>query len=319
MGAEVLVLVTCTNRKTLSPLSALTLRAVPGRSLAARAEAWLDRLQTTKATHLSAESLYAGNHWHVVRSMQNDATHLGSKISVWVCSAGYGLIPLRAEIASYASTFAPNHPDSVTRGADNGQASTARREWWRILAGWTGPDPGSPRTIHDLASARKNSIVLLAASPQYLDAAADDLTQATGVLGPERLAIFCAGLDSHPTLDPYLVPGDARLQTALGGALNSLNARCVRYALEHAGKDGLRLTALRKRFSRLLHKQPDRIAPKRTPLSDEEVCAFIQKALEKDKSLRPTPILDRLRTRGLACEQSRFCALFRRVEGGRRA
>src|SRR5207247_1803168 len=105
---------------------ALTLRAVRGRTLAARAEAWLKRVRATEATHVPAESLYSGDHWQVVRSIQNDATRGGPRVSIWVCSAGYGLIPLRAQIASYAATFAPYHPDSITRGADNGQASTAR-------------------------------------------------------------------------------------------------------------------------------------------------------------------------------------------------
>lgn len=318
MGADVVVLVTCTNRKTLSPPSALMLRTVRGRTPAARAAAWLDRLQSAEVEHVPAESLYAGDHWQVVRAMRDDATRAGRRVCVWVCSAGYGLIPLGADIAPYGATFAPNHPDSVTRGQDNGRAGAARREWWRTLAGWSGPAPGSPRTIVDLVSGLKNRSLLVAASPQYLDAAADDLALAASALGPERVAVFCAGLDSHPILDPYVVPCDARLQKALGGALNSLNARCVRSALPQTGEDGVRLTVLRRRFSRLLSAQPQRTTPKRTPLSDDEVRAFIMKALREDATLRPTPLLDRLRRRGLACEQARFCALFRRAEGGRR-
>ena len=312
MGAEVHVLVTCTNRKTVSPLAALTLRAVPGRTPADRADVWVDRLQTTKTDHITAESLYAGDHWQVVRSMPISANR------VWVCSAGYGLIPLSAKLASYAATFTPNHPDSVTRKTDMGEARTSRRAWWKTLSRWVGPDPEAPRTIYDLASRRKNSILIVAASPRYLDALEDDLTLAASVLGTERLAIFSAGSNSHPTLAPYLVPCDARLQATLGGSLTSLNARCVRYALEQANEDGLRLTPLRERFVRLLREQPARIPSHRTPLSDEEVCVFIQTALEQDETIRPTPLLVRLRDAGRACEQSRFCALFRKMEGGRR-
>lgn len=318
MGAEVLVLVTCTNRKTVPPAPALSLRAIPGRTPAARVKVWLKRMRAAPGTSVSAEALYAGDHWHVVRSIQNDATRAKRQISVWVCSAGYGLIPLCAEIVSYAATFTSNHPDSVTRAVDNRQARRTRREWWGALATWSGPEPGAPRTIYELAREHKNSTLLLAASPQYLDAVADDLGRAATVLSPGRVCIFCAGADSRPCpqLDAFLVPCSARLQEALGGALNSLNTRCVRYALRHAGEDGLQLPALRTFFARLLRKQPKRQAPQRTPLSDEEVYRFIQTALGKDSTIRPTPLLFRLREGGLACGQSRFCALFRRVEGG---
>src|SRR5205807_4977590 len=110
------------------------------------------------------------------------------------------------------------------------------RAWWSALASWSAPDLRQPRTIKDLVSNHKSSHLIVAASPHYLDAVSDDLAKAAALLRPERLAIFCAGSNTHPTLGAYLVPCDARLQRALGGALNSLNVRCVRYALQHAAK-----------------------------------------------------------------------------------
>ncbi len=317
MGAEVLVLVTCTNRKTARPSAALMLRAVPGRNPAARADAWVRRLQAARNHYLPAASLYSGDHWHVARSVQQSAASDGHRVSVWVCSAGYGLIPLHAEIVPYAATFSPNHPDSVTRGVDNGGASAARRTWWETLAAWSGPASGEPRTIEDLVSGQKRSSLLVAASPHYLDAITDDLERAAGVLGPGRLAIFSAGADGHPSLGSYLIPCDARLQTALGGALSSLNARCVRYAIQNLDENGSDLTGLPSLFSRLLRKQPPRESAQRTPLSDEEVSAFIRDALAADPAVRPTPLLRRLRGTSRACEQSRFCRLYREAMGGR--
>ncbi len=317
MGAEVFVLVTCTNRKTVDPPAALMLRAVPGRVPGARAASWIHRLQTARVERLPAASLYAGDHWHVVRSIHQHGTRKGWRVSVWVCSAGYGLIPMQAEIAPYAATFVPNHPDSVSRGAKNGEASAARREWWTTLAAWPGPTPGAARTLCDLISGRKNRYLLVASSPQYLDAVTDDLERAAETLGPERLTIFSAGTDSHPTLGNHLVPCDARLQRVLGGALNSLNARCVRYALEHLGEDGPQRTVLHTLFSRLLQKLPKHKPPQRSPLSDEDVCIFIKEALSADATVRPTALLRRLRESERACEQKRFGTLFRQVEGGR--
>jgi hypothetical protein len=315
LGADVLVLITCTNRKTVIPSPALRLRSVPGRTTAARAQAWIDRLSTADVERLPASRLYSGDHWHVVRSIGQDRQR--HRVGLFVCSAGYGLVPVEANLAPYAATFALNHPDSVARSAKNGQASSAQRAWWEALAAWSGPVPGSPRSIADLACERKNSILLIAASPQYLDAVTDDLDRAAAAVGPERLAVFSAGADSHPTLAGHLVPCDARLQNALGGSLSSLNARCVRYALSHLGDDRLTFSSIRRLFSRLLNKQPEYEPTQRKALSDKEVCAFIRKALAADAGIRPTPLLRRLRDSDLACEQSRFTMLFRRVEGGR--
>jgi hypothetical protein len=162
-------------------------------------------------------------------------------------------------------------------------------------------------------------MLLVAASTHYLDAVADDLRRAAAVLGRERLAIFCAGLHSHAALGDYLVPCDARLQAILSGALNSLNIRCVRYALGLSDGKGLELSALKQHFSGLLQARPKRETHVSEKLSDKDVHAFVLDALKKDPSVRPTPLLRILRASGHACEQSRFGELFRRVEGGRHA
>lgn len=303
----------------MSPAPALTLRTVLSRTPESRAKAWITRLASASGDPLPAASLYAGDHWHVVRSIHEDAVRTKRPVSVWICSAGYGLIPFAGKVAPYAATFAPNHPDSVTCGVGNGEASGARRGWWRALASWAGPAPPAPRTIKELVREHVSSFLLAAASPHYLDAMSDDLQEAAALLGPGRLAVFSAGSDSHPTLGKYLVPCDARLQAVLGGALNSLNVRCLRYAFTDRWKRGLELTALQGIFSRLLRKQPERKAADRRALSDEEVCAFIRKALAKEPGARPTPLLRVLRDSGCACEQGRFSELFRRVEGGAHA
>jgi hypothetical protein len=188
-----------------------------------------------------------------------------------VLSAGYGLIPLDALVRPYAATFAPNHPDSVTAAVTQGGASDARRAWYEHLAQWRGPEPASPRTLAELASEHKNSIVLVAGSDHYLDAVATDLLEAAQTLRSGRLAVFSAGTENHRTLDPYRVPCNATLQAELGGPLNSLNVRCLRYALGHAKAGGLELPALKNTFGRLLKAQPERTKHNRRPLSDDEV------------------------------------------------
>jgi hypothetical protein len=50
-------------------------------------------------------------------------------------------------------------------------------------------------------------------------------------------------------------------------------------------------------------------------MTDEEVRAFIGKALTGNRRLRPTPLLQTLRQGGQACEHSRFARLFHEVQG----
>ena len=304
LGAEVLVLVTCTNRKTAEVPPTLNLRAVKGKTIAARAAAWVGRLTDPRANTRPASSLYAGDHWQVVRSLSGGVGGTRST-SVWVCSAGYGLIPLSAPVCPYGATFAAAHPDSVVR-TGGATPCSQRKAWWDVLANWPGPIPGAARTVAALAGEHKNSILLVAASQNYLDAITDDLIEAASILRPGRLAIFCAGADEGSPLAPYLVGSDARLQTALGGSLTSLNARCVRHALETGGAGDLDLAGLRRRFSNLLRRQPALTVPGRKPMSDEEVNRYVRRALSRDPLIRPSPLLKRLRDSGRACEQRRF-------------
>jgi hypothetical protein len=238
-------------------------------------------------------------------------------VSVWIVSAGYGLIPLHADIRPYSATFSTNHPDSVVLEEHDDSPAKARRAWWKTLADWDGPAPGHARTIAALASGQKDSAFLVAASPPYLDAFADDLEAARQALpNPERLAIFSAGSAKPASLPGNFIPCDARLRHLLGGSLGSLNVRCIRYALAKLNGDLPSVAGLRTLFTRALHRQPDLPTYTREPLSDEQVCAFIRFALAEDAELRPTPLLRRLRDSGRACEQHRFGELFRQVEGG---
>ena len=200
MGRLVHVLVTCANRKTVEPASPLTLRTVPRSLVSARCKAWIRRLKAAATAPVPAEDLYAGDHWQVVRSLRTLVQGDNLSVSVWIVSAGYGLIPLHAGIRPYSATFSTNHPDSVVLDENDDSPAEARRTWWTTLAEWDGPAPRSARTIAALVAGQKDSALLVAASPAYLDAFADDLEAARQALAnPERLAVFSAGLGPQCT------------------------------------------------------------------------------------------------------------------------
>jgi hypothetical protein len=308
---DINLVVTCTKRKTRTPLPELLLRSVPGKAPEARAARWIKRLTSCHDEAVPVEDLYAGDHWSVVRSLAGGLPFDGQFVRVSVCSAGYGLLAWGCAVHSYAATFTPGQDDSVCRsGAD----PTAAQVWWRLLAGWEGPRPGEPRTLAQLARSAPGSPLLVVTSAVYLLAIAEDLEEARGSLAhPELLAILSAGADTTGPLGEHLLSCDARMQHLVGGARASLNVRLARFALRRLNGVAPTLPVLRAVFDRLRGGRVPAPPAPRQPATDEEVRRYIGAALRQDPALRPTRLLRRLREDGRACEQVRFTALFHQV------
>src|SRR5207249_3573951 len=102
--------------------------------------------------------------------------------------------------------------------ADSVAANGTRGHWWDALSQWSGPEPGAPRSLAQLAQCASDSTLLVALSPSYLEACSADLIAAAEFLSSSRrLSVICTGARHGGMLDQHLLPGDARLQHALGG------------------------------------------------------------------------------------------------------
>src|SRR6266542_4235262 len=86
------LVVACANRKTQPVPSSLRLRHIVGAGPAGRAAAWIDQLERSTEPTVPARQLYAGEHWQVVRGLEQIAAAAGLHASLWICSAGYGLV-----------------------------------------------------------------------------------------------------------------------------------------------------------------------------------------------------------------------------------
>jgi hypothetical protein len=302
------LVVTCANRKrgVLSP----TLRA---RELAedaapeVRCRDWICRL-AEEAANTRAADLYAGEYWQVAKRL---GEVVGPATSMWVCSAGYGLMPDDAHITAYAATFAFGQDDSVASTTDDA------RRWWEALAQWDGPVPGSPRKFADLTAHNPDAVVIAVMSDAYLKPCADDLRQAAGKLADlDNFAIIGPG-GRYPGLEDLIIPVTAAVQPAVGGSLLSLHARAARRVLEMAKAQQKPLTrpALAALMTELRESAPPVIA--RTAgarLSDDQVFVFIRTAMaEETGPVSATRLLRRLRDSGQSCEQARFKGLFQKV------
>ncbi len=163
-----------------------------------------------------------------------------------------------------------------------------------------------------MATYPKRSL-LVVASENYLAAIADDLRQGVASLAdPDSLSIVCAGARSIDGLDRNLVPCDARLQAATGGALRSLNTRLANKILRESRQPPT-ASSLSKRYRKLLSEQPPLNMYDRQPMSDDEVKKFIRQKLAIEPSLCHTPLLRMLRDNDNACEQKRFASLYTEV------
>jgi hypothetical protein len=306
------LVVTCTKKKLRAVRESLQLRSVdPTASIQAKARHWIRRLQAASGETVSPEILYGGDHWSVVRELATKYIFAHKDIRIWVCSAGYGLIPLASKIHPYSATFSSGHPDSVCVGS-TAEVASAHVQWWEQMTEWAGPIPGSPRSISALADAFPDDLLLAVMSETYLQATVPDIRKAVEQSShrPDRFAILCSGVRELEGLSHYLLPCDARLQHRVGGALSSLNIRLARDLVNNTTPAQWSRKKLQSLLSSWLEEQPDRVRYDREPMTDAEVLKEIRRALKADPASRPTPLLRMLRNSGRACEHSRFVRIF---------
>lgn len=317
MSDTVLILASCTERKHLPIPKGLRLRTVSHRDVTERASRWWQRLMHHRSDTLPATDLYAGGHWSVVRRLPEVARTRGLRPTLWVISAGYGLVSASARLHAYSATFAPGDPDSVGR---DGSANKDRQEWWAQLARLKGPDRKAPRSIADLVREDPSVSILVVASAHYVDALEPDLVKAAArLIAPERLMIITTpGRMARGPLGSHVIAAQAQWQTILGGARTSLHARLAGKILDGAA-DGLSVDTVRARLERMLERSPAVAQDERQKMTDDDVRAFIRQALASDPRSAHTKLLRALRDSGRACEQSRFKRLFFEVTGRQHA
>ncbi len=304
------IVVTCTKRKTCPVDRELKLGSVNGSTVNQVCRRWIERLRSNSSSRVEAEFLYSGDQWKIAASLPQVAAMSHMQARLWVCSAGYGLIPATASVQPYSATFSQRHPDSI-RQRQVGEGAGLLSDWWSALATWEGPAVGEPRTLQTLVERDPKAPLIVVASPVYLAAMRADLDAAViRLANSDLLTIISAGVTDIGSLQRNVLPCDGRLQAVLGGALMSLNVRVARRLLESPVRWPLRCSQAATIFNALLQECPELVRYDRSPMSDTEVREFIHQHLMLDPSQRHSPLLRRLRDDGNACEQKRFRALF---------
>ena len=309
-SATVHLVVTCSNRKTTAVPAELRFATVPGENVGDRFSAWTSRLELSACSSVAAIDLYSGEHWYVARSLPAIAQDAGFAVKLWVCSAGYGLVPADALLKPYSATLARRHTDSVAQTSDDARA------WWHMQSAWTGPVPGLPRSLAELAGRDPDSVIIAALSATYLASCGNDVIAAAGKLvAHENLSLVSAGTSSRGAFADVLCPVDGDLQRPLGGTLMSLNVRAVGHILASLKAEVPTRPAARRVIAKLSEATAPAIRPKREPASDEEIRGLIVDRLRSAPG-SCTSMLRQFRSEGRACEQSRFARLYAEAKGG---
>jgi hypothetical protein len=308
------IIASCADRKRSGYSPEIQLRSIRGRDPAERLEQWWTALSAQGGSRVAARDLYVGPYWSTVRELAAVDTRGHLAISMWVASAGYGLVPAAARIRPYSATFRPNAADSVIRRADK-QRDVRSKMWWEGLArkqslGWK-----APRRISALAKREPHAHIMVIGSSGYIAAMEDDLMGVLKVHGSSKRLVIVSGdpRSCRDELQGSWIESTARLQFKVGGSLPALHARVARQILNDAPRFGLEASALRARWARISERSPEIMKPVRTPASDLDVKSFIRESLQKEPSLKHTRLLRDFRSSGHACEQSRFRELFQQV------
>ena len=305
------IVVTCTKRKRRSPNESLKFRHITKVAIKEGFDAWVRRVSELEDDTLPARSLYAGDHWSVVGSLEQVALDSGFRATIWVCSAGYGLISINSKIKAYSATFSSSHPDTVCRWGDGKYRRSNKELWWQFQTEWPGPDPDAPRSITTLAVADPDIPLIVVASRDYMEGILSDCQGAREkLMDPDLLSIISSGSRDLPGLNSNLLPSNVALRQLVGGSVRALNIRLSRRILSVVNYQELRASILYRKCSRLVDQSPQLPLISRTRTSDHDIQEFIRENLRLNGMTGRSTLLKKLRDSGRACSQDRFSRIF---------
>lgn len=290
MAKKLTVVVTCTDRKSLSPVERLRVENLPDGQQSERVEQWRAALRQ-ESGRLSLRRLYRGDAWKQALELESSLRDVGFAPNLLVASAGLGLVPVDDEWPAYAATFSSRHPDTV------GRDTADIRLWWKLIT----------REQKSLAEQAQGQ-TLMVLSETYSSAMAENLA---AFEGRDDVVIFGGSKDVPEELR---IPSDAALRGELGGTSGSLNVRTANAWISRLDSPNLVGQRNNGRWRDWVAEVRRPEVYERKPMTDDDVIAFIRDVRLREPRLRKTAALRMLRDKGFACEQRRFGGLFSAVE-----
>jgi hypothetical protein len=255
-----------------------------------RAHLWVKALHSSDRG-VPLRTLYKGESWSRTVQLAQVAATMGYAADVFVASAGLGLRSIDSTAPAYAATFARGHLDSI---ASN---SLDSRDWWQQLNGLLGQH--FPRDYDEYLVVLSEAY-LSAISPMIETAVVDQL--------PSRVVVIGGSSEVDGVVR---VRARKDLRSALGGTATSLNQRMAAQWLRLADGDSIAGESVQKDWDRWVQGSAQKESFARRQLTDEQVRSEIRNQIASIPKVSASRGLRDLRSRGFACEQSRYGRLFK--------
>ena len=301
------VITNCTNRKLVAPAPRLQASKLGRGSQEKLARNWSKRIQTTKPV-VRAGDLYGGR---AFREAENAAKSGGG--SLWIVSAGLGLVSANTHVPSYGLTISPGSPDSLSDLVSGDHFCP--QTWWKTVNRYK-----RPGSICKLVREHPSERFLLAISSRYLTLITDDLlTLRSSELNRIRLVGPPLSTPMPDELRQVLMPYDDRLESrrlGISGTRGDFAQRAARhFATEIWCKNPeAKSEEHASAVLQILSTVQSRTIPTRVKKTDLQIRALIRKHWQQLDG-RSGKMLRFFRDGLLiACEQKRFSNLFNEVK-----
>jgi hypothetical protein len=296
------VFTNCSQRKRIAPEAPLRAATLHSGDVMSVAADWMERVSSAGVTQ-PAEDLYSGRNFTLSRTAAN-----GTASSLYIVSAGLGLVRSSDRVPAYSLTVARSSADNVLAHLEQSAATAA--DWWDALG-----KAGGGKSIRRVVARLRPAPVLIALPASYIAMIAHDLA---GLSDSDRLRlrIFTGSNKAHipEDLRSAVMPYDDRLDghdSPVPGTRSDFAARALWdfcTSVLSTSPD-----AAATRHAKMIK---DRLATWRRPTSvarqrgtDEELVALIKDNWEVARG-RTTVLLRILRDDlGIACEQGRLSRL----------
>jgi hypothetical protein len=286
VAEKLTLIVTCTDRKSAQPVEGLRVGNLPSAPQAERAIQWRNAL-TNERSRVSLRKLYQGDAWTQALKLEFSLRRAGFDPTLFVASAGLGLVAVDEEWPAYAATFSPRHADSI------GNSCKENRGWWRLMT--VGQTNFKDQTVGQ---------TLLVLSETYSSAMAADLST---MENREDIVVF----GGSPDVPGHLrIPADRGLRPALGGTAGSLNLRTAIAWVESLKAPTLVGQRDHFEWRKWVRETRKSETYNRTLMSDADILSFLRDIRRIQPGISKTRALRVLRDAGSACEQKRFSGLF---------
>ncbi|WP_147324543.1 hypothetical protein [Shinella sp. WSJ-2] len=300
------ILTACTMRKRFSPDPALIAASLSKGSLHSVGQDWRSRI--AKAVGVAeARDLYAGRGMMEAKKAAAEA-----KATLFIASAGLGLVEASDVIPSYDLTVAKGLPSSIMSKLPPG---TTEEGWWDQIVMKEGVARFDARL-------KRDQVQLLVALPASYLKMLGGFLKALPAFKEGRLRVFTGSehYEIDPELKPYHMPYDRRLDGGpTPGTLGDFAQRALRHfvteILPVSPREDAKGHAQQVIMAQAGWRRP--VSKSGIRLDDGELLKTIRIEWDSVQG-RSTQLLRKLRDElGIACEQGRFARLAATVRAER--